>query len=81
MIYREIIIIVIFYILDIVVLIAEIVSTICVVLIAKVVSTIVVLIAGIVFAKDTLITFKSVVVVLTVRFILVEVLFVNIKTN
>ena len=39
------------------------------------------LIAGIVFIKDIFIIFKSVIVVLIVRFVLVEVLFVNIKTN
>ena len=81
MIYREAIIIVIFYILDIVVLITEIVSTIDIELIIKFVSTIVVLTAKIVFAKDTLITFENIVVVLTVKFVLVEVLFVNIKIN
>ena len=72
--------------LNIVVLIIEIVSTIDIVSIAKVVSTIVVLIARIVSAKDTLITFENIVVVLTVRFVFakvsfVSVLFVNIKNN
>ena len=81
MIYRKTIIIVIFYILDIVVLIAEIVSTIDIELIVRFVSAIVVLIAEIVSIKDTSIIFKNIVVVLTVRFVFVEVLFVNIKTN
>ena len=81
MVYREAIIIAIFYILDIVVLIIEIVSTIDIELIVEFVFAIVVLIAGIVFIKDILIIFKSVVVVLIVKFVLAEVLFVNIKTN
>ena len=62
--------------LNIVVLIAKIMSAIDVVLITKVVSTIVILIARIVSIKDTLITFKNIVIVLTVRFVLAEVLFV-----
>ena len=86
MIYRETIIIIIFYILDIVVLIIEIVFAIDVVLIAKVVFTIVILIAGIVLAKDTFVTFRDIIIMLTVRFVLAEVLFVsvlfvNIKTK
>ena len=72
--------------LDIVVLIIEIVSTIYVVLIAKVVSIIIVLTARIVFAKDISITFKNIVIVLIVRFVpakvlFVSILFVNIKSN
>ena len=51
--------------LDIVVLTIEIVSTIDIVLTAEIVP-----------AKDTLITFKNIVVVLTVRFVLAEVLFI-----
>ena len=67
MIYRETIIIVIFYILNIVVLTIEIVSIIDIVLIAEIVSI-----------KDTLVTFKNIVVILTVRFVPAEVLFVSI---
>ena len=86
MIYSETIIIAIFYILDIVVLIIEIVSTIDVILIIEFVSTIVVLAAEIVSAEDTLIIFKDIIIVFTVRFVFAEVLFVsilfvNIKTN
>ena len=72
--------------LDIVILIIEIVFIIYVVLIAKVVFIIVILIARIVFAKDTLIIFENIVVMLTIRFVLakvsfVNILFVNIKNN
>ena len=67
MIYREIIIIVIFYILNIVVLAIEIVSTIDIILIAK-----------IVFAKNIPFTFENIVIVLIVKFVLAKVLFVNI---
>ena len=65
MVYRETIIIVIFYILDIVVLAIEIVSAIDIVLIAEIVS-----------AEDPLITFKNIVVVLIVEFVFAKVLFV-----
>ena len=67
--------------LDIVVLMIEIVPAIGVVLIAEFVSAIVVLIAEIVSAEDTLIIFENIVVVLTVRFVLAEVLFVNIEAD
>ena len=63
--YKETIIIVIFYILDIVVLTIEIVSAIDIVLITEIVS-----------AKDTLITFESIVVILIVKFVLAKVLFI-----
>ena len=67
-------------------LIIGIVSTIDVVLIVELVSIVVVLIARNVFTKDTLITFRGVIIILIVRFILAKVLFVNIlfaniKTN
>ena len=65
MVYRKIIIIAIFCILDIVVLTIEIVSTIDIVLIVEIVSI-----------RDPLITFRDIVVVLTVRFVLAEVLFI-----
>ena len=65
MVYRKIIIIAIFCILDIVVLTTEIVSAIDVVLIVEIVSI-----------RDPLITFRDIVVVLTVRFVLAEVLFI-----
>ena len=68
MVYRKIIIIVIFYILDIIVLAIEFMSTIGIVLIVGIVST-----------KDTLIIFKSVVIMLIVEFMSAGVLFVNIK--
>ena len=67
--------------LDIVVLITEIVSTTDIELIVEFVFAIVMLTAGIVSTKDILITFKNIVVILTVGFVLAEVLFVNIKTN
>ena len=67
MIYRKTIIIVILYILDIVVLTIEIVSTIDIILIIEIVST-----------KDFLIIFKNIVIVLTVRFVFAEVLFVSV---
>ena len=66
--YKKAIIIVIFYILDIVILTIEIVSTIDIVLIIEIVSI-----------KDISIIFKSVVVVLILRFMPAKVLFVNIK--
>ena len=65
MIYRETIIIVIFYILNIVVLTIEIVSIIDIVLTVEIVSI-----------EDTLIIFKNIVVVLIVRFVFAEVLFI-----
>ena len=65
MIYKEIIIIIIFYIFNIVVLTIEIVFAINVMLTAE-----------IVFTEDTLITFKSVVIVLIVRFVFARVLFI-----
>ena len=68
--YRETIIIVIFYILDIIVLTIEFVSIIDIVLIIKIVST-----------RDILIIFKNIVVVLTLGFIFAKVLFVNIKAK
>ena len=67
--------------LNIVVLIIEIVFAIDIELIVEFVFAIVVLIAKIVSIKDTLITFKNIVIMLTVKFMLVEVLFVNIKTK
>ena len=67
--------------LDIVVLTIEIVSIIDVVLIAKVISIIVMLIAKIVSTKDILVIFENIVVVLTVKFVFAEVLFVNIKVE
>ena len=63
--YRKIIIIAIFYILDIVVLTIEIVSI-----------TGVILVAGIVLAKSTLIIFRDIVVVLIAGFMLAKVLFI-----
>ena len=65
MIYRETIIIAIFYILDIVVLTTEIISTIDIVLTIEIVSI-----------KDPLITFKDIVVVLIIEFVFAEVLFI-----
>ena len=62
--------------LNSVVLIIEIVSTIGVMLIEEFVPTIVVLVAGIMFIKGALIIFKDIVVVLIIRFVLVKVLFV-----
>ena len=51
-------------------------SIIDVVLIEEFISTIIVLIARIVSAKDILIIFKNIVVILTVRFVLAKVLFI-----
>ena len=65
MIYREIIIIVIFYILNIVVLTTKIVFAIDIVLTAEIVS-----------AKDILITFENIVIVLIIRFVFAKVLFI-----
>ena len=70
MIYRKIIIIAIFYILDIVVLTIEFVFIIDIVLIIEIVSI-----------GNIFIIFKSVVIVLILRFVLAKVLFVNIKTR
>ena len=60
--------------------------TIDIVLISKVISIIVILRAGIISIKDIFIIFKSVVVILIIRFIFakvlfISILFVNIKTN
>ena len=63
--YRKTIIIVISYMLNVVVLTIGIVSTIDIVLIAEIVSI-----------EDSSITFRSVVVILTVGFVLAEVLFI-----
>ena len=67
MIYREAIIIAIFYILNIVVLTIEIVSTIDIVLIIEIISI-----------EDIFITFEGVIVVLTVEFVPARVLFVSV---
>ena len=45
------------------------------------VSAIITLVAGIISAEDISITFKNIIVILIVRFVLAKVLFVNIKTN
>ena len=55
-------------------------------LIAKVVSTIIILIARFISTKDTLVTFKNIIVILIVKFVpaevlLVSILFVIIKIN
>ena len=65
MIYRKIIIIVIFYILDIVVLTTEIVSATDIVLTIEIVSI-----------EDPSITFRDIVIVLTIRFVLAKMLFI-----
>ena len=70
MVCRKVIIIAIFYIFDIVILAIEFVFIIDIVLIIE-----------IVFTKDTLITFRGIVIVLILRFVFAKVLFVNIKTK
>ena len=62
--------------LGVVILMVEIVPITDIGLIIEFVSAVVVLIAEIVPAKDTLITFENIVVVLTVGFVLAEVLFI-----
>ena len=68
--YRETIIIVIFYILDIVVLAIEFILIIDIVLIA-----------GIVSIRDILVISKNIVIIFIVEFVLAKELFVNIKTR
>ena len=65
MVYRETIIIAIFYMLDIVVLTIEIVSTIDIVLTVEIVSI-----------KDLFTTFKNIVIVLIMKFVFAKVLFI-----